>query len=291
MRCFLCNKSNFEEKYHLPGKKILCCKNDGVFLAQETKKEQSYGSSYFSNSPNLSSQSYYFSKLATLRLVTRKEFPTILDVGCGWGDFLEVLEKEKNPYLGIDINKEAIDICQKKELNCQQIDIKTLEKEVSKEKNTNFLTSKPNWYRNPNPNTLFDAITLFQVIEHLKNPIPVLQSAKKLLKKDGVLLITTPNNNSPLRRLLGAKWSVYNEPSHYVFYDKNTLHKVLGSAGFKKIQVRTDPSRFLSLRYILSRLNIRGKNILHLTSHVPVPTDPFGDLELLSHRLYIPDGL
>lgn len=285
----------------MPTKRILKCKNDGLHLAQQTKKEKIYGNSYFSNSPNASSQSYYQSKLETLKLATRKRFPKILDIGCGWGDFLEVLEKEKMPYLGIDINKEAIDICQKKGLNCQQIDIKTLEKEVkvkkpvwkigqevSKEKNTNFLTSKSNWHRNLNPNSLFDAITMFQVIEHLKDPFSVLKATKKLLKKNGVLLITTPNNDSPLRKIFGAKWSVYNEPSHHVFYNKKTLQIVLEKTGYKNIQVKNDSLRFLSLRYILSRLNtiypssifnFLSSNLQRLTSNIPVPTDPLGDIE------------
>lgn len=262
MKCFLCQKSSFEEKYVLPTKRILKCKNDGLHLAQQTKKEKIYGNSYFSNSPNALSQSYYRSKLETLKLATRKRFPKILDIGCGWGDFLEVLQEEKIPYLGIDINKEAVHICKKKRLNCKLSSIQQLNNAAMKQ---------------------FDAITMFQVIEHLKNPFPVLQSAKKLLKKNAVLFITTPNNDSPLRKLFGAKWSVYNESSHHVFYNKYTLQKLLRLAGFKKARVKIDSMRFLSSNYILQRffsMYFHWKlEIGNRKFSFPIPTDPLGDIQ------------
>lgn len=134
----------------------------------------------------------------------------------------------------------------------------------------------------------YDAITMFQVIEHLKNPLPTLQLAKKLLQKNGVILITTPNNDSPLRKILGPKWSVYNESSHYVFFSRKTLRKTLEKAGFTSINVRTDSLRFLSSRYILNRLiQISARSPLTTiyklltTFNLPIPTDPFGDLEAL----------
>ena len=257
MNCFLCKKNNFEKIYSLKTKNILRCKNDGVFVVEKTREDKIYGKEYFSNEPNKFNQSYFLRKLRTINQLTKHSLPSILDIGCGWGDFEEVLETEKIPYLGIDVNKESIQICKKKGLNCRLGTIKQLSNETMKQ---------------------FDVITLFQVIEHLKNPLPILQSAKKLLKPNGIILITTPNNDSPLRKIMGAKWSVYTEPNHYVFYNKKNLARTLQFAGFKNINVRIDRVRFLALKYILYRLGFSRSNILHLTSNIPIPTDPFGDL-------------
>lgn len=258
MNCYLCNKNNFEKKYALKHKNIIRCKNDGLFIAQKTGEDNTYGKEYFSNSPNLNNQSYFLKKLKAIKLITKLSKPYILDIGCGWGDFEEVLEQEKIPYLGIDVNKEAIEICKKKGLNCRLQKLNQWNNETIKQ---------------------FDVITLFQVIEHLQNPLPLLQSAKKLLKPNGIILITTPNNDTPLRKLLGGRWSVYSEPSHFVFYNKKNLQKTLKLAGFGKIQVKADKMRFLSLRYILTRLGFSRSNILNLTSNIPIMSDPFGDLE------------
>lgn len=278
MKCFLCKKNNFEQIYELKTKKIHRCKNDGLYLSLERLKTVPYGDQYFSNVPNLSNQSYFFSKLRKIQKLTAKSKPAILDIGCGWGDFEDVLEKphsapsdgarrgrEKIPYLGIDVNKEAIEICKKKGLNCKQL---TLQQLVI------------------NYHQLFDAITLFQVIEHLKNPLSILFAAKKLLKPGGIILITTPNNDSPLRKVLSSRWSVYSEPSHYVFYNKITLLKTLKQAGFNNVSVKTDQMRYLSSNYILQRLfqmyfhwklEIRNWKFVF-----PVPTDPFGDLQAIA---------
>ncbi|OGK42484.1 hypothetical protein A2954_01425 [Candidatus Roizmanbacteria bacterium RIFCSPLOWO2_01_FULL_37_12] len=300
MQCFLCKKSGFEKVYTLKTKNILCCKNDGLILGETTayNKINIYGTEYFSNEPNRFNQNYFKTKLLTLKHLTLNKKPQVLDIGCGWGDFEEVLEAEKIPYLGIDVNKEAIEICKKKGLNCEHLTIdqllnykkqdtrykqlsnnnnqKSKKFEELKFGNWNFFGKLVSW------NLEFDCITLFQVIEHLKNPIPLLQAAKKLLKKNGLILITTPNNDSPLRKLMGSRWSVYNEPSHYVFYNQKTLEKTLQLAGFKKIHIKIDQPRFLSSNYILNRFKqmyFPTFNFSFLTFNLPIPTDPFGDLE------------
>lgn len=260
MKCFLCGGRKFEIKYENKNYHIVSCSKDHLhFKIAKEKQVNLYNKNYFASYPycnflNLN-DIYFKNKLKTIKRLTKKETPRVLDVGCGWGDFLEVLQKEKTSYLGIDENQEAIEICKKKKLNCMKAQ-------------NGIKLSDDN----------FDAITLFQTIEHLSNPLPLLRDCYKLLKPGGVLLITTPNNDSPLRKLSGHKWTVYNTNSHFVFYNKNSLRKTLKAAGFKKVEAKIDQPRFFSLGYILNRLNIlnRKSKILNLIS---LPTDPFGDIE------------
>lgn len=272
MRCFLCNQNKFDEAYRLKTKRILRCRNDGLFVAHAAASSFSniYKEDYYNNPPHPSdsNRKYFLKKLSTIQQLAINNYPRILDIGCGWGDFEEILEKEKIPYLGIDVNKEAIKICRKKELNCKFSTIQQLA---------------------INNQQLYSAITLFQIIEHLKNPLPLLKSAKKLLKKNGVILITTPSNDSPLRKILGSRWSVYNEPSHYVFYTPKTLEQTLRLAGFNDIKIQIDSWRFLSSKYVFSRLmnmysisSLTTINKLLTTFSVPIPTDPWGDLEAIA---------
>ena len=292
MLCLICKKNNFEKIYSLKTKNILHCKNDGLIVAEKTKEDNTYGKEYFSNEPNKFNQSYFLNKLTSIKRLIKVDKPKILDIGCGWGNFEEVLEAEKIPYLGIDINKEAIKICRKQGLNCKLSTIAELIKGSNDSgvvaplrgtppQNDVILVSEGR--ARPESKNKFDCISLFQVIEHIQNPVSLLQSAKKLIKPKGVILITTPNNDSPLRKIMGAKWSVYSEPSHYIFFNKTTLEKTLELAGLTNISVKLDNMRFLSAKYILSRLQqmFLPNNKYLITNNsfdIPIPTDPFGDL-------------
>lgn len=254
--CFLCQKNNFIPRYYLQDKNIIECNNDRLFFAKTTKSYPSlYGKKYFENNPYPAFyyQQYFQDKINLIKKLTNKSRPNILDVGCGWGHFLKQLKINKLNYKGIDTSIEAIKICRSNNLNCTRTTIESLaEKEKSR----------------------YDAVISFQTIEHLTNPAVFLQSINKLLKKDGVILLTTPNNDSPLRYIFGSRWSVYNTDSHMVFYNKKNLSKTLKKRGFKNIQVNIDRWRMMSLGYILSRLKLPFLNRLTL----PIPTDPLGDL-------------
>lgn len=262
--CYLCHKkSSFA--YQLNNRLIYQCFNDGLFFSVDKKNasfvydQDYYGSSPYTKLPILRNI-YFQNKIKKILALSPKIKPKILDVGCGWGNFLQILNDNQLPYLGIDVSKEAIAICRKNALNCQRADFIKLSKSHRQK---------------------YSLITFFQVIEHLKNPLEYLKAAKKLLKKNGILLITTPNNNSPLRTLFGPKWSVYNTPSHYFFYSKKSLGRLLKIAGFNRFKIRIDPPRFFSLNYVLERIFKKRLSITKIFD-LPIPTDFLGDLEAVA---------
>lgn len=232
LNCPFCQKNNFSTVYLLKNKKILRCKNDGLFLAEEItgNKTVLYNKKYYDINPHpaliKTNRQYFLEKIKTIRQLTGKQNPKILDIGCGWGDFLTVVKQSGLGYLGVDESNAAIEICRSKGLNCKK-----------------------------HPSGRFSAITCFQVIEHIKNPLSFLKNCRKMLKKNGVILITTPNNDSPERKKAGSNWSVYNTDSHFVFYNKKNLAGLLIKAGFKNVKVETDEPRYLSFGYLLSRFN------------------------------------
>ncbi len=261
--CYLCNKKA-SLVYQIDNRSIYQCINDDLFFSTDKKSDQFvydqnyYGSSPYTQLPILK-DAYFQNKINKILTLYPKERLKILDVGCGWGNFLQILNKSHLPYLGIDISQEAVAICQKKTLNCQMADLINLSR---------------------NSQQKFSVITFFQVIEHLKNPLDYLKAAKKLLKKNGILLITTPNNSSPLRSLFGPKWSVYNTPSHYYFYSKKSLGRLLKMAGFDKFEIKIDSPRYFSLNYVLQRI-FKKKLSVPKFLDLPIPTDPWGDLEAI----------
>lgn len=262
--CYLCNNNSLPV-YQLRDKTIYRCFNDDLFFSVDKKitrfvyDQDYYESSPYSQFPILKNI-YFQNKINKILTLYPKKGLEILDVGCGWGDFLQILNKNHLEYLGIDLSQEAVAICREKGLNCLKADLINLSKD-SRQK--------------------YSVITFFQVIEHLKNPLKYLKAAKKLLKKNGILLITTPNNNSPLRFLFGPKWSVYNTPSHYFFYSKKSLGRLLKMSGFNNFEVKIDPPRFFSLNYVLERIFKKRLSVPKIFD-LPIPTDPWGDLEAVA---------
>jgi SAM-dependent methyltransferase len=82
----------------------------------------------------------------------------------------------------------------------------------------------------PYPDNYFDAVILSEVIEHLNfNPLPVLQEINRILKKDGILYVTTPNQVNLINRIkiiLGR--SIRNSISDSVTQLDQTRHTICG---------------------------------------------------------------
>ncbi len=78
----------------------------------------------------------------------------------------------------------------------------------------------------------FDAITFWDVIEHLEDPIPHLARARQLLKDDGLLVIETQNVESRFARVMGPRWQHYKMAEHLYHFAPDTVRTLLDRAGF-----------------------------------------------------------
>jgi SAM-dependent methyltransferase len=79
----------------------------------------------------------------------------------------------------------------------------------------------------------FDVITLFDVIEHVIDPVPLLSMLASLLKPEGELWILTGDAESLPARLFGARWWYVSFGEHVVFYRLANLEAVLGKVGLR----------------------------------------------------------
>lgn len=140
----------------------------------------------------------------------------ILDVGCGIGYFLEVAKERGWEVYGTEFTDEAVNICEQKGINMQKGVLAV----------DNYKTQE------------FDVITSFEVIEHINNPIEELNHFYQLLRKGGLVYVTTPNFNSLLRYRLKEKYNVIAYPEHLSYYTTKTIKKVFENTGFetKKIE-------------------------------------------------------
>lgn len=100
----------------------------------------------------------------------------------------------------------------------------------------------------------FEAVTLFDVIEHLPDPHTALDRCGQYLAPGGRLFITTPDAGSVMARVLGAHWYYVDLTQHIALFTRANLTRVLGEAGYRVIEWRTI-GRDYQFSYILNRLD------------------------------------
>lgn len=85
------------------------------------------------------------------------------------------------------------------------------------------------------PEQAFDAVTLFEVIEHLRHPLTLLRACARVLRPGGVLMIGTGNHASWTAKTLGARWQyldIGHHGGHISFYSPASLKLAAERAGF-----------------------------------------------------------
>ena len=99
----------------------------------------------------------------------------------------------------------------------------------------------------------FDAIAMFDVLEHLPDPRTALERCRAWLKPGGRLFITTPDSDSLVARLLGSHWHYVDLIEHIALVGRTNLARLLDETGFSVVDRRTIGRRY-RLSYIERRL-------------------------------------
>ncbi|MBT5559406.1 MAG: class I SAM-dependent methyltransferase [Proteobacteria bacterium] len=139
---------------------------------------------------------------------------TLLDLGCGDGDFLRVASTCGWEAIGVDPDPSAVKTAVKRGFQAYVGGIDFFEGQ----------------------SCLFDAIQLSHVIEHLHHPQDVLDTCLRLLKPGGMIWIETPNAESPSLRLWGKHWRAFEAPRHLQLFTHSSLISALSAAGFESIE-------------------------------------------------------
>ena len=130
---------------------------------------------------------------------------SVLDYGCGSGDFVKYLRKKSINAYGYDPNAEFNAI-----------------------EETNFLTNRETW-----KNKKYDIIVLWHVLEHVHNPFFLIQLLKKRLNKKGKIFIAIPNFKSFDSKYYGKYWAGYDTPRHLWHFSRKSIHLIAKKYNFK----------------------------------------------------------
>jgi 2-polyprenyl-3-methyl-5-hydroxy-6-metoxy-1,4-benzoquinol methylase len=77
----------------------------------------------------------------------------------------------------------------------------------------------------------FDVVTMTHVLEHMFDPLFTLHELSRIMRPNGVLVITVPNIGHPIAKLLGPKWKSVNPPGHLWYFAHQTLERLVEKAG------------------------------------------------------------
>lgn len=150
----------------------------------------------------------------------------VLDVGAGYGFFLAAAEKAGYEAHGVEISSHAV----------EQARRRTRGQVIEQGAEQAF----------PFPDGHFDAVTLLDVIEHLKDYGATLESCRKVLKPGGKLFVITLNAHSLARPLLGRRWAWYQDATHIHMFTPRMLREGLEGAGLE-VETLITESNFCSV--------------------------------------------
>lgn len=145
----------------------------------------------------------------------------ILDVGCGVGDVSKGFCKT-NEVHGIDISIKNLRIAEQRDIITKKCNIED---------------------KFPYKSDIFDIVICSEVIEHLFDPENTIRESYRVLKKGGMVLLSTPNFYSFINRIKilsgrhrGIELPDYAARQHIRFYSQTGLKELLCNAGFKIIK-------------------------------------------------------
>lgn len=138
----------------------------------------------------------------------------VLDVGCGSGNHLMKLSPDHTPN-GIEISREIADQA----------------RDLLAERGGRIVNGDALGGMGQLKSSDFTAVIMRSFLEHDIRPLEVLTEARRLLLRDGILIIKVPNYASWNRHLRGENWCGLRFPDHVNYFTPKTLEKMVRRAG------------------------------------------------------------
>jgi SAM-dependent methyltransferase len=186
-----------------------------------------------------------------VEILSKEKRGSVLDLGCGDGDYANKLKQ-----LGFDVT--AADLDGRRFLYHNIIEFQKCD-----------ITE-----RLPFPDNYFDYILFLEVIEHLRNPYFVIGQIQRILKNQGIFIISTPNilniksrlrfllegafeyfRESPLDQVVNPKEKIFN--LHIFPYRFHELEYLLACSGFKIENIYTSICENYELSFLLPFIKLQ----------------------------------
>ncbi len=134
------------------------------------------------------------------------------------------------------------------------------------------------------PRRTFDAVVLWDVVEHLLDPSAVLAEVMALLRPGGVLALSTPNIGSLTARLAGHRWAFMTPPEHVGFFKRQSLLRLMQTTGVRLVSY-SSRGKWVNVGFLFHKLNRVLPELVSKELAGRVRTSAFG-----KKCVYVPTG-
>jgi len=224
-----------------------------------------YGKSYFVNNKYKDTAALE-KEYGRRKKLLKKYVPVrsrILDAGCATGDFVNHISHTYHAE-GYDVSADAIEIGRERfpGVGRHLYTLETFEGRAVK----------------------YDAICMWDVIEHLPEPDKTAEWLKDKLRPQGYLLISTPNIGAPFAKITKGKWPFMTPPEHISFFTRRAFVELADRLDMDIVEWKSR-GKFANVGFILYKFN-RVSNI-----KIPAPVIHFFEGPILRRlHLYVPTG-
>lgn len=141
----------------------------------------------------------------------QKRRGAVLEIGCAYGFFLDEARAQFDRVVGIDIAVTPVTRAR------ERLGVDTIA--------GSFLEL-------PIEDASFDAVCMWDTVEHLPRPDLFLEKIRRVLRPNGCLFMTTSDIASLNARLRGANWRQIHPPSHVHYFSRQSMRTLLEREGF-----------------------------------------------------------
>ena len=243
--CPLCGQDQGSREFMIKGHTLIECRSCGLLYVRDRMCEDElhrfYGEHYFSSPDELNHGYSDYGEMGKDREKTfsrylRRILPflqgreQVLDIGCGYGYFLNAAEGHFRRLAGIDVSREALGkVNPAFEIRCGE------------------------FHSELYPPDFADLVMMSDFVEHLYHPVGFLTEVHKVLRPGGLLCLITPNCKSLFSRVSGTRWVSFKLPEHVCYYSPSSISRLLKVTGFYPVLI-SPCGQYASLEFIAKRL-------------------------------------
>lgn len=235
--CSFCGSRSFPEHAEINGYRVVRCDQCGLWMVNPLPSAEFladfYNQAYYANPQwicsvdqdtvmRISAGKLPAFRETCSRIKRVRPADRLLDVGCAFGQFMAVAEGQGFDTTGVELDMLVAARARSFGLNVVTGDFLGVDL----------------------PTRYYDVVTMWYVLEHVRDPIATLTRAGELLRDDGILFVRVPNmafglpflrmSRLGLRRLPSILSHV---PAHLHFYTVQVLRRLVGSVGFQIVSV------------------------------------------------------
>jgi len=151
------------------------------------------------------------------RFINWEKHNHLLEIGCAYGFFLDLVRERFKFAVGLDISEDGIRYARERlGVNAYQVDF--LQYDCS--------------------HRMFDIVCMWDTIEHIRDPHLYIEKISSIVPKDGLLALTTGDIDSLLARLQRDRWRMIHPPTHIHYFSRRTIERLLRQYGFEIVYNR-----------------------------------------------------